>query len=85
MKALGGLFRLLEGIVLFYLLFVFLKWYITGHFGKYALLFWLFTISFCIYYPIEKSRLDTKYASDHRSGYEMFKENMKDYDVERGY
>jgi len=85
MKALGGLFRLLEGIVLFYLLFVFLKWYITGHFGKYALLFWLFTISGFICYPIVKHHHEAKYASDHRSGYEMCKENMKNYDAERGY
>jgi len=85
MKALGGLFRLLEGIVLFYLLFAFLKWYITGHFGKYAILFWAFTISGFICYPIIKQQHEAKYASDHRSGYEMFKENMKDYDVERGY
>jgi hypothetical protein len=85
MKALGGLFRLLEGIVLFYLLFVFLKWYITGHFGKYFILFWIFTASCFIYYPIAKQQHEAKHVSSSKSGYELFKENMKNYNVERGY
>jgi hypothetical protein len=85
MKLLGGLFRLLEGFILFYLLFAFIKWYITGHFGKYAVLFWAFTISCFICYPIVKQHHEAKYASDYRSGQEIWNENMKNYDPVRGY
>ena len=48
------IFRFLEGIVLFYLLFVFLRWYIKGHFGKYFILFWLYTFSGFIYFFLKK-------------------------------
>ena len=85
MKILIGLLKVLEGFILFYLLFAFLKWYITGHFGKHAILFWLFTIAGLICYPIVMQHHEAKYASDHRSGYEMCKENMKNYDADRGY
>lgn len=50
------IFRFLEGIVLFYLLFVFLRWYIKGHFGKYFILFWLYTI-FAIWFHFHKNEL----------------------------
>jgi hypothetical protein len=45
MKFLLGLFKLIEGIILFYLVFLFLKWYIKGHFGKYFILFWMYTLA----------------------------------------
>ena len=46
----------LSGIFVFYLLFLFLKWYIKGHTGKYFIFFWLNTIFalfifFCIRIP----------------------------------
>jgi hypothetical protein len=85
MKALGGLFRLLHGIIVFWVVFAFIRWYIKGHFGKYFVLFWLFTISCIIYYPIAKQQHEAKHVSIGKSGYELFKENMKDYNVERGY
>jgi len=85
MRFLIGLLKLLEGFILFYLAFMFIKWYIKGHFGKYFILFWAWTI-FSIFFNIsETKRLNEKYASDPRSGQEIWTENMKNYDAERGY
>ena len=36
-------FKLLEGAMLFYLLYLFVKWYVKGHFGKYWYLFWIYS------------------------------------------
>ena len=48
MKKLG---ELLGGLIVFYLAYVFLVWYIKGHFGKYFIFFWLNTIlSIGMYY-----------------------------------
>ena len=48
MKKLG---ELLGGLIIFYLAYVFLVWYIKGHFGKYFIFFWLNTIlAFGMYY-----------------------------------
>lgn len=85
MKALIGLLRLLEGLIIFYLAFMFIKWYVKGHFGKYFILFWAWTIFSIFHYYSEKQRLNEKYASDPRSGYEIWQDNMKNYDAVRGY
>jgi hypothetical protein len=67
---LGKIFRFLEGVILFYLAFVFLKWYIKGHFGKYFILFWLNTIiAFAMYFNQQK-RIEQEY--DHRTGAEVW-------------
>lgn len=85
MRFLIGLFRLLEGFILFYLVFMFISWYVKGHFGKYFIFFWAWTI-FTIFYTIsENKRLNEKYAVDPRSGQEIWTENMKNYDATRGY
>ena len=85
MRFLIGLLKLLEGVILFYLAFMFIKWYIKGHFGKYFILFWAWTI-FSIFFNIsEMKRLDEKWSSDPRSGQEIWTENMKNYDSVKGY
>ena len=81
MKFLSGLFKLIEGIILFYLMFVFLKWYIKGHFGKYFILFWICTIAVVFHHH----QYQTHSEYNPTSGYEIFKENIKDYDSQRGY
>ena len=72
MKFLLGLVKLIEGIVLFYLVFVFLKWYIKGHFEKYFILFWICTIVVIFH----QYQYQTYSEYDPRSGYEIFKENI---------
>ena len=39
-----GIFKFLEGVIVFYLAFAFIKWYVSGHFGRYFIFFWLNTI-----------------------------------------
>jgi hypothetical protein len=85
MRFLIGLLKVLEGLILFYLLFIFLKWYVKGHFGKYFIFFWAWTIFSFFVYQSESKRINEKYASDPRSGYEIWQENMKGYDAVRGY
>ncbi len=71
---LGKIFRFLEGVILFYLAFIFLKWYIKGHFGKYFILFWLNTIMAFMIYFNRQSQIE-KY--DHRTGAEVWNEMNK--------
>ena len=48
MKKLG---ELLSGLFMFYLAYIFVVWYVKGHFGKYFIFFWLNTIlSIGMYY-----------------------------------
>jgi hypothetical protein len=83
MRVLIGLFELLKGLILFYLIFYLIKWYIKGHFGKYFIIFWLYS-TFCVFlYFNHQQKLKDSY--DSRSGQEIWTENMKDYDAERGY
>ncbi len=67
---LGKIFRFLEGVVLFYLAFVFIKWYIKGHFGKYFIFFWLNTIISIIMYFNQQKQIEQEY--DHRTGAEVW-------------
>ena len=78
-----GFFNFLSGIFLFYLLFLFLRWYIKGHFGKYFIFFWAYTI-FTIFFYLYKQQ-EHKKESNPKSGYEVWQDNMKDYDAEKGY
>lgn len=66
------LFSILRGFALFGLAFIFLKWYIKGHFGKYFLFFWLWSIiSFSMYYNHKK---EVEESYDHRTGAEIWEE-----------
>ena len=68
-----AIFNFISSIVVFALAFVFLKWYIKGHFGKYFILFWLNTIiSFAMYFN-HKSQIEQEY--DHRTGAEVWEAN----------
>lgn len=83
MRFIIGLFKLLEGVMLFALAFYFLRWYIKGHFGKYFILFWAYSIlCICMYFNHQQKMKDER---DPRSGQEIWTENMKNYDAVRGY
>ena len=83
MRFLVGLFKSIMGLLLFYYVFWAVKWYIKGHFSKYFILFWLYS-TLCIFlYFNNQQKLKDSY--DPRSGQEIWTENMKDYDAERGY
>ena len=83
MRSIIGALKFLEGLMLFYFAFYLLGWYIKGHFGKYFILFWLYS-AFCVFlYFNHQQKLKDEY--DPRSGQEIWTENMKDYDAARGY
>jgi hypothetical protein len=67
---LGKVFQFLKGVVLFYLAFVFLKWYIKGHFGKYFIFFWLNTIIALLMFVGHQQQIEQEY--DHRTGAEVW-------------
>ena len=68
-----ALFNLVQGIIIFTLTFVFLRWYIKGHFGKYFIFFWINTIISCyIYYDTKTNQP----IEDNTPGYVYFERNM---------
>lgn len=85
MKFLSGLFNVLSGFIMFFMLFLFIKWYIKGHFDKkWFWAFWAFTIFTIINYNTHHNP-PPGFESDPRSGQEIWNENMKNYDAQRGY
>jgi len=58
-----ALLKFLEGIVVFYLAFAFVKWYIKGHFGKYFILFWLNTIIAIIMFVYNRQHEAERYQN----------------------
>lgn len=87
------IFNLLSVFSLLFLLFLFFKWYIKGHFGKNFIAFWACTILYIFIYnnDMQKAKQEQRYKIKHkieydnRSGQEIWTENMKDYDAVRGY
>ncbi len=65
-----SIFRFLEGVVLFYLAFVFIKWYVKGHFGKYFIFFWLNIIIAFVMYFNHQQQIEEEY--DNRTGAEIW-------------
>jgi hypothetical protein len=65
-----SIFRFLEGVVLFYLAFIFIKWYVKGHFGKYFIFFWLNTIIAFVMYFNHQQQIEEEY--DNRTGAEVW-------------
>ncbi|MFN6013748.1 MAG: hypothetical protein ACK47F_03565 [Flavobacteriales bacterium] len=49
----------------------FVKWYVKGHFGKYFIFFWLYTISVIVIYVNHKNNLPDP---DTRTGAEVWEE-----------
>jgi hypothetical protein len=67
-----GFFRVLEGLALFGLAFLFLRWFVRGLFGPYFILFWLWLFLACGMYYVNKNRVEESY--DHRTGAEVWEE-----------
>jgi len=84
MKEIWGFLKFLSGLYLIYLAFYFLYWYIKMHFHpKWFWVFWIWT--FLAIYLNYDHRRKSKAERDPRSGYEIWQENMKNYDAVRGY
>lgn len=73
---LKSLWKIFEAFIVFALLFVFLRWYIRGHFGKWALFFWIWTIVSIIMFVRQKNRIP---EHDNTPGYVYWERNMRDF------
>ncbi len=78
MNFLKSLFKVIQGFFLFYLAYIFIKWYVKGHFGKYFIFFWLNTIMSIIMYVNHQNKIEVEY--DHRTGAEVWEENRRNSD-----
>ncbi len=78
MNFLKSLFKVIQGFFLFYLAYIFIKWNVKGHFGKYFILFWLNTIMSIIMYVNHQNKIEEEY--DHRTGAEVWEENRRNSD-----
>lgn len=67
-----GFFKLLEGLALFGLAFMFLRWFIKGLFGKYFILFWIWLFIAIWMYISHNNKVENEY--DHRTGAEIWEE-----------
>jgi hypothetical protein len=65
------IFNFISSIAIFALAFAFLRWYIKGHFGKWAIFFWLYTTFTIIIYINNKNRV---VEEDRRTGAEVWEE-----------
>jgi len=80
-----ALLHFISGLYLIYLFYLFMVWYIKGHFRKYFIFFWAFTIFMTWYYFDQQKKMQIRYNSDTKSGSEIWAEKMKNYDPVRGY
>ena len=82
MNFLKAIFQLIKSIFLFYLAYIFLKWYVKGHFGKYFIFFWLYTILSIILFLASKSTDPEQERIYNMTGAEYWEEKMRlgDYD-----
>jgi len=67
-----GFWELLNKIIIIALTVAFIRWYFKGHFGKYFILFWLFTIVSIIIMVNHKKPSDLPH--DNRTGAEVWEE-----------
>lgn len=65
-----GILKLLEGLFLFGLVVVFIKWFVKGLFGRYFILFWIWLIAAFVMYFNHKAKVENEY--DHRTGAEIW-------------
>jgi hypothetical protein len=75
MNFLKSLFKLIQGFFLFYFAYVFVKWYVKGHFGKYFIFFWLNTIMAFVMFFNHQNKIEEEY--DHRTGAEVWEQNRR--------
>ena len=71
-----GIFKLIQSVIVVTLAVWFIQWYVKGHFGKYAILFWLNTIlSVGMYYNSKAN----KPKEDTTPGYVYWERNVKNH------
>ena len=73
MDKIMSILKFVKGLIFIYLAFVFLAWYIKGHFGRYFIFFWLNTILSTVMYFNHKNQIEAEY--DHRTGAEVWEAN----------
>jgi len=69
-----AIFKLISTLFIITLAVWFVKWYVKGHFGKYAILFWLNTIIACFIYLNAKANQPKE---DTTPGYVYWERNVK--------
>jgi hypothetical protein len=76
MKTLIGLFKFIEGLFLFALAIYAIKWFIKGHFSKYFIFFWAYSIYFTqAYYQHNYGPPST----DSRPDYVIWEDNIRGF------
>lgn len=76
MRILMGLFKFIEGLFLFGLAFYAMKWFIKGHFSKYFIFFWAYSIYFV--YAFYQHNYGPP-STDPRPDYVRWEDNIKDF------
>ena len=76
MSLLKALYKLISTISIIILLVWFVRWYIKGHTGKYAILFWLYTIISIIIFISAKTNQPVE---DPTPGYVYWERNVKNH------
>jgi len=70
-----GIWNFISTVSILVLTFVFLRWYIKGHFGKYFIFFWLWTIISIVIY-LNNPGYNTNWPQrDNRTGAEVWNSN----------
>jgi hypothetical protein len=70
------IFKLVQSVIVIALTVWFIKWYIKGHTGKYAVLFWLNTIIACFVFFNAKANQPIE---DTTPGYVYWELNVKNH------
>ena len=70
------LWQILSAISILVLTYAFLRWYIKGHFGRYFILFWVWTILSMTLFINAKSKQE-KY--DNTPGYVYWERNLQNH------
>ena len=68
-----SLFKLLEGLALFALAFIFLRWFVKNLTGKYWYLFWLWLVVAVLMVVGRQQKVEDEYG--HRTGAEIWEAN----------
>jgi hypothetical protein len=76
MSLLKALYKLISTISIIILFIWFVKWYIKGHTGKYAIWFWLYTIISIIIFISAKTNQPVE---DTTPGYVYWERNVKNH------
>jgi hypothetical protein len=71
MDKIMSILRFFKGLIFIYLAFVFLFWYIKGHFGKYFIFFWINTAVSILFYINQCNKLE---HYEHKTGAEVWNE-----------